>query len=63
MGFWNLIFGFYGGGEYVAPAVVTTRVSLVGSSQQRLALVGQSAERASLEGTSQRRLSQESSSR
>ena len=43
-------------------AVVTTRLSLVGTSRQRLAVSGTSAERIEITGTSQKRLTIEGAS-
>jgi len=49
--------------EAVNPAIVTTRLSLIGTSRQRLSINGASAERLATIGTSQKRLSIEGASR
>lgn len=51
------------GAAVTSPAVVTTRLSLVGTSRQRLAVSGTSAERMDVTGTSQKRLTIEGASR
>ena len=51
------------GGVSISVAVVTTRLSLVGTSRQRLAVSGTSAERMNVTGTSQNRLTIEGASR
>lgn len=56
MGFTHIILGFYGGGE--EQPIVTTRLTLVGTSQQRLTLHGQSEERMTIVGQSEKRLTQ-----
>jgi hypothetical protein len=49
------VFGVVFEWEAFAP-VVTTRLSLIGTSQRRLAMAGTSQERLGMVGTSQRRL-------
>lgn len=65
--------GSFGGRKYLPTmglgrfvdnaAIVTTRLSLVGTSRQRLSIEGTSAERLATVGTSQKRLSIEGASR
>jgi hypothetical protein len=50
-------------GDVVEVAIVTTRLSLVGTSRQRLSIEGTSMERMATVGTSQKRLTIEGSSR
>ena len=45
------------------PAIVTTRLSLIGTSRQRLSIEATSGERLATVGTSQKRLSIEGASR
>lgn len=66
-------FGNFGGRKYLPTmgigrfvdnaAIVTTRLSLVGTSRQMLSIEGTSAERLATVGTSQKRLSIEGASR
>lgn len=65
--------GIFGGRKYLPTmglgrfvdnaAVVTTRLTLIGTSRQRLSIEGTSAERLATVGTSQKRLSIEGASR
>jgi len=56
--------GLAGAGEDVVNlAIVTTRLSLIGTSRQRLSIEGTSGERLTTVGTSQKRLSIEGASR
>lgn len=52
-----------GAEEAVNAAIVTTRLSLVGTSMKRMAVEGASMERLATVGTSQKRLTIEGSSR
>lgn len=52
-----------GGAAVESPAIVTTRLTLVGTSQRRSAVTGTSAERMNVTGTSQKRLTIEGASR
>lgn len=61
MGFWHVYFGIEGGGG-VDAEVVTTRLSLVGTSRKRLSIDGTSQERLAQAGTSQKRLTIEGAS-
>lgn len=54
MGFWTLIFGYYGGGE-VPPVVVYTHIGvLIGASKRIGTLDGASASNGILRGSSER---------
>ena len=55
--------GLAGATAETNPAIVTTRLTLIGTSRQRLAIDGTSAERLATVGTSQKRLSIEGASR
>ena len=48
---------------HINPAIVTTRLSLIGTSRQRLGIEGTSGERLATFGTSQKRLTLEGASR
>ena len=66
-------FGSFGGRKYLPTmglgsftdnaAIVTTRLSLIGTSRQRLSIEGTSCERLATVGTSQKRLAIEGASR
>lgn len=63
MGFVHIILGFYGGSDVPEPEpIVTTRLTLIGTSQRRLALQAQSQERLTVLGQSEKRLTQGASS-
>ena len=55
--------GLAGADAETNPAIVTTRLSLVGTARQRLSIEGTSMERMTTVGTSQKRLTIEGSSR
>lgn len=55
--------GLAGADTETNPAIVTTRLSLIGTSRQRLSIEGASTERMATVGTSQKRLSIEGASR
>lgn len=55
--------GLAGEADVTNPAIVTTRLSLIGTSRQRLSIDGTSAERLATVGASQKRLSIEGASR
>lgn len=63
MGFWHVYMGIEGGGGSVQVAIVTTRLTLIGTSNKRLALAGTSKERLDMVGTSGKRLTIEGASR
>lgn len=54
MGFWHIYCGIYGGGESVVAGedIITTRLTLLGTSNLRLNINGTSAQRLTLIGTS-----------
>ncbi len=55
--------GLAGGDTETNAAIVTTRLSLIGTSMKRMAVEGTSMERLATVGTSQKRLTIEGSSR
>ena len=55
--------GLAGADAETNPAIVTTRLALIGTSRQRLSIEGTSTERMATVGTSQKRLSIEGASR
>ena len=63
MGFWHIYMGIDLNGSGESPAIVTTRLTLIGTSNKRLALVGTSKERLDMAGTSGKRLTIEGASR
>ena len=62
-GFAFRTWGLAGADAETNPAVVTTRLSLVGTSMKRMSVEGTSTERMATVGTSQKRLSIEGASR
>ena len=55
--------GLAGDGAETNPAIVTTRLTLIGTSRQRLSIEATSGERLATVGTSQKRLNIEGASR